>query len=151
NGDRSLPTLCSWPSAKTRVRHIPSAPSCRARQFGQAHQSRFGECPPADRPPQDRVVRAKTYEDQPASHPIRFVAQPEYADRASPNRKQNALGKVPSRTRAPAALQKAVPQPVESLSVAPRRVCSFSLPVEKGATHCSRRRSPVQSRTAVAS
>src|SRR5262249_62272674 len=122
----------------------------KPRRRAKARQSRCKKCPPADRSPQDRAVLAKTCGVQPASHPIRFVAPLEYADTASPNRKRNVPETAPSQTRAPAALQKAIPQPVESLSVAPRRVCSFSLPVEKGATHCSRRRSPVQSRTAVA-
>src|SRR6266550_1981289 len=123
---RFLPTPCSWPSARIRVRRIPSAPSCRARRYAPTHRSRFAECPPGDRSPQDRDLHSKIYEAQQAFDPARPVAPPGCADTASPNPTRNALGKGLSQSPAPAALQRAVPQPVESLSVAARRVCSFN-------------------------
>src|SRR4029077_1431518 len=103
-----------------------------------------------DRSPRHRDVRPKICAVQSAYHPIPSVAQPEYGDTASPNPKRNDLGTAPWQTRAPADLQKAAPQLVESLSVAPRRVCSFSSPRKKGATNCSRCGSRVQSPTAAA-
>src|SRR4029079_208567 len=127
NGVRFLPALCSWPSAKTRVRRIPSAPSCRARQFAPIHRSRSEEYLPADRFPQHPDPHSKTCEVQQAFDSARPVAPPGCADTASPSPTRNALGKVLSQTPAPAAPQSAVLQPAEFLSVAVLRVCSFNL------------------------
>src|SRR5438094_250118 len=73
--------------------------------------------------------------------PIRFVPPRESADTASPNPPRTDPGKVLSQTRAPAAPQKAVPQPAEFLSVFARRVYSFNY---SRATNSSRARSRVQ-------
>src|SRR5262249_28386490 len=126
NAVRFLPTLCSWPSARSRGHHIPSAPSSRARRYDRVHRSRYAVCPPADRFPQGRALRSKICGVRCAFHPTRLAAPLEYADKASPNPKRNVPEKVPSQSRAPAAPQKAVPQPAEFLSVAARRVCSFN-------------------------
>src|SRR5206468_8810390 len=64
-----------WPFARSRVRHIPSAPSSRARRYGQGHRLRCVECLPLDRSPQDRDVRVKICEVQLASHPTRFRSE----------------------------------------------------------------------------
>src|SRR5215831_10111767 len=130
NGARFLRALCSSPSARTRVRHIPSAQSYRARRCARGHQLRCAECPPADRSPQHQGVHPKSCGVHAPCRPAHPFGPPESADTASPNPTRNALGKALSQTPAPAVLQKAVPQPAESLSVAAHRVCSFNLSLE---------------------
>src|SRR5206468_11347576 len=110
NGSQFPPTLCSWPSARNRVRHIPSAPSYRERQRAPDRQLRYGECLPADRSPQDRVAHLRICEARRASRPIRLVAPLECADPASPHRKRNVPETIPWQTQAPVALLKATPR-----------------------------------------
>src|SRR5437667_256576 len=52
NGARFLPALCSSPFARSRVRRIPSAQSCRAHRRSPDRRSPRAECLPGDRSPQ---------------------------------------------------------------------------------------------------